>query len=191
MDAGLERLKVNAAGVTKRERKFQSLEVIRINELSNAFNLIVSNLSELHLRKSCILRKLSFWRDFWFYLFRTNAMVIFIKRGNGGDSSTITIWNILEEWVGRIHNTKTRYQSWKNYSHFLQFFSYLFILRKNKLTRSDVAIHLTLSHTSGCVWYKGLEIHFLPPPHFGRLVFTFLVIWWSTDYVYKIWLSFL
>ena len=49
---------------------------------------------------------------------------------------------------------------------------------KNKLTRSDVAIQLTLPYTSGWVWYKGLDFHFLtlqPPPPFGRLVFAFLV----------------
>ena len=55
------------------------------------------------------------------------------------------------------------------------------INKLNKLTRFDEAIHLTLPYTSGFI--------FCPPPHFGRLVFAFLVFWWSTDYVYKIWLS--
>ena len=41
----------------------------------------------------------------------------------------------------------------------------------NKLTRSDIAIYLTLPSTSDWVWYKGLN----PPPHFGRFVFEFLV----------------
>ena len=40
---------------------------------------------------------------------------------------------------------------------------------------SDVAIHLTLPHTSGWVWYKGLDFYFLtpPPPHFERFVLHF------------------
>ena len=53
---------------------------------------------------------------------------------------------------------------------------------KNKLTRFDLAIHLTLPSISGWVWYRGLDFYFFlsPPPHplqFGRLVFTFSVFW--------------
>ena len=31
----------------------------------------------------------------------------------------------------------------------------------------QLAIHLTLSYTSGWVWYKGLDFHFLTPANFG------------------------
>ena len=35
---------------------------------------------------------------------------------------------------------------------------------KNKVTSSAVAIYLTLPYTSGWVWYKGPDFHFLTPP---------------------------
>ena len=77
----------------------------------------------------------------------------------------------------------------------LDFFSIyiLLFLLENKLTRSDVAIHLTLPYTSGWVWFKGLDFHFLTPlsPHFGLFVFAFLVFWGPTNYPFKIWLSLL
>ena len=45
MDAGLEGLKVISCWEDVGGREFQSLDVIRINELSNAFVRLVSNLS--------------------------------------------------------------------------------------------------------------------------------------------------
>ena len=39
------------------------------------------------------------------------------------------------------------------------------------MTRSDVAIHLTLPYTCGWVSYKGLDFHFWPPPTFCAVCF--------------------
>ena len=46
-------------------------------------------------------------------------------------------------------------------------------ITRNKLTCSDVAIHLTLPYTSGWVWYKGLDFYFFfsPPPSFRAVSF--------------------
>ena len=68
---------------TVRGREFQSLDVIGINELANAFVQLVSNLRVLNLRKSCISRKWSLWRDYWLYLVGTKAVIISIKKGKG------------------------------------------------------------------------------------------------------------
>ena len=58
---------------------------------------------------------------------------------------------------------------------------------QNKLTRSDVAIHLTLPYTLApllCLIFNRIIYN-----HEGGLIFTFLDYWWSSEYVYKIWLS--
>ena len=65
------------------------------------------------------------------------------------------------------------------------------LFKKLPKTRSDVAIYLTLPYTSGRVWYKGLDFHFLPPPPFWGVSFCIFSVLGSTDYVYKIWLSLL
>ena len=71
-ECGSWKTRLYVAGKADRGREFQSLEVIGINELANAFVRLVINLM---VYGSWILEnrvfRLSFWRDYRFYLART------------------------------------------------------------------------------------------------------------------------
>ena len=61
----------------------------RISECVRLISIQFNRVGVLNLRKSHISHKWSLWRDYWFYLVRTKAMVISIKKRKGGDRSTI------------------------------------------------------------------------------------------------------
>ena len=81
VDAGIGRLKSRGRRTSKSRSHWDKDK--RIGEYVCSVSIQFNSEGVLNVRKSCISRKWSFWRDYWFYLVRTNAMVESIKKGKG------------------------------------------------------------------------------------------------------------